>query len=111
MFLQDDQRRVRPRTEEKEEEGSARSKRFLESLDSRLRDRQERAKTIKWVRGSWFATYAFSNQSCQGGPSATSHHREAGQASCNRGKAVDCQTEGHVGTAAQNVHYTRPASS
>ena len=86
MFLQDDQRRVRPRTEEKEEEGSARSKRFLESLDSRLRDRQERAKTIKWVRGSWFATHAFSNQSGQGGPSATSHHREAGQASCNREK-------------------------
>ena len=31
-------RRVRPRTEEREEKGSSRSKRFLESLDSRLRE-------------------------------------------------------------------------
>ena len=38
MFLQEELRRVRPRTEEKEEKGSSRSKRFLESLDSRLRE-------------------------------------------------------------------------
>ena len=38
IFLQEELRRVRPRTEEKEEKGSSRSKRFLESLDSRLRE-------------------------------------------------------------------------
>ena len=38
VFLQEELRRVRPRTEEKEEKGSSRSKRFLESLDSRLRE-------------------------------------------------------------------------
>ena len=38
MFLQEELRRVRPRTEEKEEKGSSRSKRFLESLDSRFRE-------------------------------------------------------------------------
>ena len=38
MFLQEELRRVRPRTEEREDKGSSRSKRFLESLDSRLRE-------------------------------------------------------------------------
>ena len=33
--------------------------------------------------GSWFAKRAFSNQPGQGGPAATSHHREAEQASCH----------------------------
>ena len=61
--------------------------------------------------GSWFAKRAFSNQLGQGGPAATSHHREAGQASCHREQTIDCRTEGHVGAAAQNVHYARPASS
>ena len=60
---------------------------------------------------SWFVKRAFSNQSSQGGPATTCHHREAGQASCNREQAIDCRTEGHVGTVAQNVHHARPASS
>ena len=138
MFFQDDQRQVRPRTEET----WARSKRFLESLDSRLREIEGRnaawlipagAQTVvaaveqaanhyqsqnpgkgqttsngsaKSDISSWFAIRAFSNQSGQGGPAATSHHREAGQASCNREQAIDCRTEGHVGAAAQNVHYS-----
>ena len=38
MFLQEELRRVRPRIEEREDKGSSRSKRFLESLDSRLRE-------------------------------------------------------------------------
>ena len=42
MFLDDDQRRVRPRKEETEGGKRARSKRFLESLDSRLREIDER---------------------------------------------------------------------
>ena len=39
VSFKEDPRRVRPRTDEKEEErGSARSKSFLESLDSRIRE-------------------------------------------------------------------------
>ena len=38
MFLQEELRRVRPITEEREEKGFSRSKRFSESLDSRLRE-------------------------------------------------------------------------
>ena len=41
---------------------------------------------------SWFAKRAFSNQSGQGGPATTSHHREAGQASCNREQASSIAT-------------------
>ena len=55
---------------------------------------------------SWFAKRAFRNQSGQGGPAETSHHRKAGQASCPREQAIDCQTQGHVGAATQNAHYT-----
>ena len=38
VMFQEELRRVCPRTQEREEKGSSRSKRFLESLDSRLRE-------------------------------------------------------------------------
>ena len=124
--------RVRPRTEEKEEKGSSRSKRFLESLDSRLWEiegRNGRGAGARGGRGagskslpkpeprkrqtsshgskksdisSWFTKRAFSNQSGQGGPAATDHHRETGPRHFEQ--AIDHQTKGDVGANAQNVH-------
>ena len=117
MFLQEELRRVRPRTEEREDKGSSHSKRFLESLDSRLREIEGRnaawlvpaeaqalvvpveagSKSLpkpeprkrqtsshgstKSDISSWFTKRAFSNQSDQGGPATTDHHRETGQTS------------------------------
>ena len=54
--------------------------------------------------GSWFTKRAFSYQSGQGGPAATDHHRETGQALRHCEQAIDHQTEGDVGANAHNVH-------
>ena len=54
--------------------------------------------------GSWFTKRAFSNQSGQGGPAATDHHRETGQAPRHCEQAIHHQTKGNVGANAQNAH-------
>ena len=135
-----------PKNRGKRGKGSSRSKRFLESLDSRLREIEGR--NAAWLvpaeaqalvaaveqaanhyesqnpgKGkphpmgprrvtdicSWFTERAFSDQSGQGGPAATDHHRETGQAPRHCEQAIDHQTEGDVGANAQNVH--EPARS
>ena len=53
---------------------------------------------------SWFSKRAFSYQSGQGGPAATDHHRDTGQALRHCEQAIDHQTEGDVGANAQKVH-------
>ena len=136
MFLQDDQRRVRPRTEEKEKEkGSACSKRFLESLDLRLREIEGR--NAAWLisegghkqsRRPWsrqqITTKAKMRKRGKPHPMGPRRVTLAGgllnalpvislakadqqfNKPSSRGRTSFLPSEGHVGAAAQNVHHT-----
>ena len=129
MFLQEELRRVRPRTEEKEEKGSSRSKRFLESLDSRLREIEGRnaawlvqAEAQALVAAVEQAANHYQSQNpSKGKPHPMGPRRvtlaagllnalsvinltKADQAPRHCEQAIDHQTKGDVGANAQNVH-------